>query len=257
MCKDNCDAKACSASSSSECDANLVDMTKERDALKLELTNVKKNLAIKERELATSEALLRNGAAEVATAKSKAAELASAKSKETELVGRAQRAEAMIIHLKANLAATQTEQLKTKETELATAKSELATKETKLTTCTSSLILIQREHRDAHQMRVRMTNERDTARSEAARAKRELVAMTSERDAAKRELVAMTSELATAKECKAKSPNYKAPVNDECNPKNCDEWDCGQWCVCYNADHDATYEALGCAADDEDMCQCD
>jgi chromosome segregation ATPase len=218
-------------------------MTKERDALKLELTNVKKNLAIKERELATSEALLRNGAAEVATAKSKAAELASAKSKETELVGRAQRAEAMIIHLKANLAATQTEQLKTKETELATAKSELATKETKLTTCTSSLILIQREHRDAHQMRVRMTNERDTARSEAARAKRELVAMTSERDA--------------AKECKAKSPNYKAPVNDECNPKNCDEWDCGQWCVCYNADHDATYEALGCAADDEDMCQCD
>jgi chromosome segregation ATPase len=183
-------------------------------------------------------------------------ELASAKSKETELVGRALRAEAMIIHLKANLAATQTElyfahrELKTKETELATAKSELATaksvlaiKETKLTTCTSSLILIQREHRDAHQMRVRMTNERDTARSEAARAKRELVATTSERDA--------------AKECKAKSPNYKAPVNDECNPKNCDEWDCGQWCVCYNADHDATYEALGCAADDEDMCQCD
>ena len=71
------------------------------------------------------------------------------------------------------------------------------------------------------------------------------------------ELATANAELATAKECKAKSPNYKAPVNDECNPKNCDEWDCGQWCVCYNADHDAIYEVLGCAADDDDeTCQC-
>ena len=74
---------------------------------------------------------------------------------------------------------------------------------------------------------------------------------------AKSELAAMTSERDAAKECKAKSPNYKAPVNDECNPKNCDEWDCGQWCVCYNADDDAIYERLGCAADDEETCQCD
>ena len=71
------------------------------------------------------------------------------------------------------------------------------------------------------------------------------------------ELTTANAELATAKECKAKSPNYKAPVNDECNPKNCDEWDCGQWCVCYNADDDAIYERLGCAADDEETCQCD
>jgi hypothetical protein len=52
--------------------------------------------------------------------------------------------------------------------------------------------------------------------------------MTADRDAKE-------TELATAKECKAKSPNYKPLVVDECNPKHCDEWDCGQWCVCYNA----------------------
>jgi hypothetical protein len=65
------------------------------------------------------------------------------------------------------------------------------------------------------------------------------------------------AKLKAVKECKAKSPNYKAPVNDECNPKNCDEWDCGQWCVCYNADHDAIYEVLGCTTDDEETCRCD
>jgi hypothetical protein len=154
-CMDNCDAKACPASSSSECDANLVDMTKDRDAAKSERD---------------------------------------------------------------------------------AAKSEL----------------------------VAMTSERDAAKSERnaalrsdSAAKSERDAAKSERDAAKSELVAMTSERDAAKECKAKSPNYKAPVNDECNPKNCDEWDCGQWCVCYNADDDAIYERLGCAADDEETCQCD
>jgi len=77
------------------------------------------------------------------------------------------------------------------------------------------------------------------------------------------EMARKEAELATThdrvdmlEKCKAKSPNYKPLVNDRCNPKNCDEWNCGLWCVCYNAAHDEIYEVLGCTAADEETCQC-
>ena len=40
-----------------------------------------------------------------------------------------------------------------------------------------------------------------------------------------------------------------------CNHKNCMQWDCIEWCKCYNSEFDAIYDNSGCS-EGEDTCKC-